>query len=351
MCTLGLPLPLPGFLVTSPTRITVLSAGTWGITLASLLQGKGCAVRVWEYDQGVVDVLKTKRVHPKLPQLIIPEAIVLGSDMAAMVKGAEVIVCVVPAAHLRQTARTLARAGYAGQPVVICTKGIEQGTHALPVDVVTEELGPTSRSKLAILSGPSHAEEVSLAMPTAITAAAEDPELAERVRELFMTPRFRVYTQTDLRGVELGAALKNVIAIACGISDGLGFGDNAKAGLITRGLSEILRLGVAMGAKPETFFGLAGVGDLVVTCMSRHSRNWKFGSLVGKGVPIDQALAEVGMVVEGYYTARAAVELAGIKHVDMPISQAVVQVCFEGKKPLDTVASLMLRDPKSEMQR
>jgi glycerol-3-phosphate dehydrogenase (NAD(P)+) len=181
--------------------------------------------------------------------------------------------------------------------------------------------------------------------------AAQDPALAERVRDLFMTPRFRVYTQTDIRGVELGGALKNVIAIACGISDGLGFGDNAKAGLITRGLSEMLRLGTALGTKPETFFGLAGVGDLVVTCMSRHSRNWKFGSLVGKGVPVEQALRDVGMVVEGYYTVRAAVELAAEKKVDMPITEAVAQVLFHGKAPSEAVTSLMLRDPKSETVR
>jgi len=337
--------------VAQSLSVTVLSAGTWGISLACLLHDKGYPVRVWEFAQPVVDTLRTTRRHPKLPALKIPPDLELNTDMAALVRGAEFIVCVVPAAHLRQTARTLAKSGYAGQPVVICTKGIEQGTHALPVDVVGQELGPACAGKLAILSGPSHAEEVSMGMPTAITVAAEDPALAERVRDLFMTPRFRVYTQTDVRGVELGAALKNVIAIACGISDGLGFGDNAKAGLITRGLSEILRLGIAMGAKPETFFGLAGVGDLVVTCMSHHSRNWKFGSLIGKGMPVDQALAEVGMVVEGYYTVRAAVDLARERNVELPIAEAVAQVVFHGKKPGETVSTLMLRDPKSEAAR
>ena len=334
-----------------PTRITVLSAGTWGITLACLLHSKGHAVRVWEFVPAVVEALRATRRHPKLPGLAIPPDLELGSDLAAAVKGADAIVCVVPAAHLRQTARSLAQAGYAGQPVVVCTKGIEQGTHALPVDVVSQELGSAATGKLAILSGPSHAEEVSLGMPTAVTVAAQDPALAERVRDWFMTPRFRVYTQTDLRGVELGGALKNVIAIACGISDGLGFGDNAKAGLITRGLSEMLRLGIALGAKSETFFGLAGVGDLVVTCMSRHSRNWKFGSLIGKGVPVEQALKDVGMVVEGYYTVRAAVDLAAEKKIDMPITEAVAQVLFHGKSPKEAVPSLMLRDPKSETVR
>jgi glycerol-3-phosphate dehydrogenase (NAD(P)+) len=263
------------------------------------------------------------------------------------VVGADAIVCVVPAAHLRQTARTLARS-YTGKPVIICTKGIEQGTHALPVEVLISELGPACAPQLGVLSGPSHAEEVSRGLPTAIAAAAEDPKLAEFIRDLFITPRFRVYTQPDVRGVELGAALKNVIAIACGISDGLGFGDNAKAGLMTRGLSEIVRLGVSLGARPETFYGLAGVGDLVVTCMSHHSRNWKFGSLLGSGMPVQQALGEVGMVVEGYYTARAAVELAAAQHVDMPISQAVGAVLFEDFTPAEAVTRLMLRDAKSE---
>ena len=334
--------------MTQSTRITVLSAGTWGISLACLLHAKGHQVRVWEFAQAVVDTLRATRRHPKLPDLVIPPELDLSTDMPALVRGAEVIVCVVPAAHLRQTARSLAQAGYAGQPVVVCTKGIEQGTHALPLDVVREELGAACAGKLGVLSGPSHAEEVSRGLPTAVTAAAEEPALAERIRDLFATPRFRIYTQADVRGVELGGALKNVIAIACGISDGLGFGDNAKAGLITRGLSEILRLGVSLGARSETFFGLAGVGDLVVTCMSRHSRNWKFGSLLGAGMPVEQALQEVGMVVEGYYTARAAVDLAVAQGVDMPITQAVAGVLFEGHKPAEAVPRLMLRDPKSE---
>ncbi len=332
----------------SPKRITILSAGTWGISLAWLLHGKGHTVRVWEFAQEVVDILKATRRHPKLPDLQIPADLELSTDMAALVRDAEVIVCVVPAAHLRQTAQTLAKSGYAGQPIVICTKGIEQGTHALPVDVMREELGAASNGKLGVLSGPSHAEEVSRGLPTAITAAAEDLALAESIRELFATPRFRVYTQTDVKGVELAAALKNVIAIACGISDGLGFGDNAKAALITRGLSEMLRLGVNLGAHTETFSGLSGLGDLVVTCMSRHSRNWKFGSLLGSGTPVEQALKDVGMVVEGYYTVRAAVDLAAQQKVGMPITEAVAAILFHGQKPSETVGRLMMRDPKRE---
>jgi glycerol-3-phosphate dehydrogenase (NAD(P)+) len=332
-------------------NIALLCAGTWGISLATLLHGKGHAVRVWEVAPEVVRVLSETRRHPKLPDLRIPPDLPLTTDIAACLHGAEAIVFVPPAAHLRETARRVAAAGYAGQRAIICSKGIEQGSHALPLEVVREELGPAAEGRIGILSGPSHAEEVSRGLPTAVAAAAADLALAEWIRDLFATPRFRIYTQTDVVGVELAAALKNVIAIACGISDGLGFGDNAKAGLITRGLQEILRLGTARGARPETFFGLAGIGDLVVTCMSRHSRNWKFGSLVGAGTAPERALKDVGMVVEGYYTVRAAVELAAQAGVDMPISQAVAAVLFHGQAPLEAVSALMLRDPKSEMQR
>jgi glycerol-3-phosphate dehydrogenase (NAD(P)+) len=329
-------------------NLTVLSAGTWGISLAALLHGKGHAVRVWEFSQAVVDELTRTRRHPKLPGFEVPAALELSTDLAALLAGAEALVCVVPATHVRATTRRVAAEGYAGQPYVICSKGIEQGTLCLMHEVAAQELGAAGAGRIVLLSGPSHAEEVSRGLPTAVTVAGEPMALAEEVQALFMTPRFRVYTQTDLMGVELGAALKNVIAISCGISDGLGFGDNAKAGLVTRGLAEILRLGLSMGARPETFYGLAGVGDLVVTCMSRHSRNWKFGSLVGQGRTAEQALAEVGMVVEGYYTVQAAAALAQRQGVDMPITQAVAAVLFHGLKPLEAVSGLMLRDAKSE---
>lgn len=330
-------------------KVTVLSAGTWGISLAALLHGKGETVRVWEFDPEVVRVLRETRRHPRLKELEVPEAILPTNDLDEALAGCEVIVCVVPAAHLRETARRVIAAGYAGQLFVICSKGIEKGTHHLPHEVAAQELGEAARGRIVVLSGPSHAEEVSRNLPTAVAVAGESLATAEEVQALFMTPRFRVYTQTDMVGVELGAALKNVIAIACGISDGLGFGDNAKAGLITRGLSEILRLGTAMGARSETFIGLAGVGDLVVTCMSRHSRNWKFGSLVGKGLTPAAALDEVGMVVEGYHTVEAAVELAQTWNVEMPITGAVAAVLFDGMTAMEAVSGLMLRDAKSEI--
>ena len=332
-------------------KITVLSAGTWGITLAALLEGKGHAVRVWEFSPEVVRTLSETRRHPKLPEFEVPAGLMLTTDMAQALEGAQAVVCVVPAAHMRTTCRVLADSGYAGQPVVICTKGIEKDSLVLMTDVAHQELGPAATERLAVLTGPSHAEEVSRGLPTVVSAVAEDPRLAEQIQQMFITPRFRVYSHTDIRGVELGGALKNVIAIACGISDGLGNGDNAKAALITRGLHEILRLGVALGALPETFFGLTGLGDLVVTAMSRHSRNWKFGSLVGSGVPPQEALEQVGMVVEGHYTVQATVALARREGVEMPISEAVHQVLFEGLPPADGVAALMMRQPKSETAR
>lgn len=330
-------------------NVTVLSAGTWGISLATLLHGKGETVRVWEHSAEVVAAIVQSRRHPKLPDVRVPEEMAVSGDLAGALADSEVIVCAVPAAHLRETCERVAQSGtYRGQLFIVGTKGIEHGTHALMHQVAEQALGEAAAGRVALLSGPSHAEEVSRGMPTAVSVACTDAEAAARAQALFMTPRFRVYTQPDVVGVALGSSLKNIIAIACGTSDGLGFGDNAKAGLITRGLSEILRLGTAMGARPETFSGLTGIGDLVVTCMSQHSRNWRFGYLLGQGRPPDTALAEVGMVVEGYYTVRAALELAGERGVEMPISQAVAAVVFQGMKPMEAVTGLMLRDPKSE---
>lgn len=331
-------------------NIAVLAAGTWGITLASLLARKGMDVKVWEIDDGLVKELLATRRHPKLPHLEIPKALSISSDLPATIAGVEIIVSVVPAAHMRATCRLVAKNWPGEQMFVICSKGIEAGSHALLSDVAQEELGEGSEHVIGILSGPSHAEEVSREIPTAVTSAAPYLSTAERIRDLFSTSRFRIYTQTDMLGVELAGALKNVIAIACGISDGLGFGDNSKAGLVTRGLSEIMRLGLLMGAKRETFFGLAGMGDLVVTCMSPHSRNWKFGNLLGQGYTPGDALKQVGMVVEGYYSVKTAVELSAVHQVEMPIAETVAAVLFGGTSPEEAVTALMMREPKSEMQ-
>lgn len=331
-------------------QVTVLSAGTWGITLAVLLANKGQRVRVWEFATEVVEELTRTRRHPKLGEMTIPDELVITQDMAVALEKSDCIVCAVPASHVRTTCKTLAQVGYNGQLFVICSKGIEEGTHELLADVARAELGAAAVDRIGVLSGPSHAEEVSRNIPTAVAAAAVKLATAEEIRDLFITPRFRIYTQTDLIGVELGAALKNVVAIACGISDGLGFGDNSKAALITRGLSEIVRLSLSMGANAETFFGLAGIGDLVVTAMSQHSRNWKFGNFLGQGQTPEQALESVGMVVEGHYTVRAAVELAQANGVDMPITEAVASVIFKGVPALKAVTDMLARDPKSEME-
>ena len=333
-----------------PVNVLVLGAGTWGTTLAGHLHGGGHQVRVWEYAPEVVAELERSRRHPKLPDVEIPGGIEFTTEIQTAASGMEIVVCAVPAGHVRETFRGLAGGGYSGQMVVICSKGIEDGTHALLSEVVSDELGAASRGRIGVLSGPSHAEEVSRQIPTAVTASAEDIALAERIRDLFMTPTFRIYTQTDLVGVELAAALKNVIAIACGISDGLGFGDNSKAALMTRGLSEIVRLGIHLGARAETFYGLAGIGDLMVTCMSGHSRNRNFGYHLGRGLTTNEALEQVGMVVEGYYTVRAAAELAVEHGIEMPITVGVDDVVFKGLRPLEAGSALMMRDPGREME-
>ncbi len=334
----------------SKTRITVLGGGTWGMSLAHVLHDAGHDVRVWEFVPSVVETLIRTRRHPKLPKLVIPEDMQFSTDLAQSLRGAEAIVCAVPMEHLRRTAKSVVAAGYAGQPVIIGSKGIEDGTYALTVDVWSEELGAAGAGRVGVLYGPSLADEVSASLPTAVVSSAADPALMERIRVLFNRPWFRVYVQPDVRGVELGGAIKNVIAIACGVSDGLGFGYNAKAALMTRGLAEMVRLGAHMGARPDTLYGMAGVGDLIVTCASPHGRNWKFGSLLGQGRTPDQALAEVGQAVEGRYTVRAARALADKLGVEMPIAHAVYDVVYQGHVPREILATLMLRDPSSEAQ-
>ncbi len=331
-----------------PARVTVLGAGSWGMSLAHVLADAGQTVRVWEFVPSIVEALARTRRHPRLPDLVIPQDMRFTNDIREFARDAEVFVCAVPVAHIRATARALLKAGYAGQPVIIGSKGIEPGTHCLTVDMWEQELGAAARRRMAVLSGPSIAKEVTASLPTAVVASAADPALMDQVQELFMRPWFHVFTQPDVIGVELGGALKNVIAVACGISDGLGFGVNAKAALMTRGLAEMVRLGVSLGAKPETFYGLAGNGDMILTSVSPHGRNNQFGALLGKGRTPEQAQTEVGQVVEGAYTVRAAVELADKHRLDMPIARAVHAVLFEGHAPGDVVAALMRGGTKRE---
>jgi glycerol-3-phosphate dehydrogenase (NAD(P)+) len=329
-------------------NITVLGAGAWGMSLAHVLHDAGHTIRVWEFVAGLVETLERTRRHPKLPNYAIPGDLHFGADMAEMLRGAEAIVCAVPAEHLRETARRVVQLGHGGQRVIIGSKGIEWGTHALAADVWGQEAGAAGAGKIGVLYGPSLADDVLRSLPTVVVAASGHVALTDSIRTLFMRPWFRVYTDPDVRGIELGGSLKNVIAIACGISDGLGFGTNAKAALMTLGLGDMVRLGVRMGARAETFYGMAGIGDLIATCTSVHGRNWRFGSLIGQGYGAEQALVEVGQVVEGRYTLRSAAELAVEHRVEAPVVRAVHDVVYGGRGAREVFVTLLQSDPGHE---
>ena len=334
-------------------NVAVLGCGSWGLTLARLLSRRGLDVRAWEFDPSVAEQLKKKRcLETKLPGVRIPDSVMLSTDLGEVVDGREVIVFAVPSQTTRLTCESLKKASRVEPEILVsASKGLERGTLLTMREVIEEVLQPAEPGSIVALSGPSHAEEVSRDIPTSVVVAGPSDEINRRAQALFMTERFRVYTNDDPHGVELAAALKNVIAIAAGISDGLGFGDNAKAALISRGLSELIRLGTQTGAKPYTFTGLAGLGDLVATCTSKHSRNRNFGVLIGKGIPQQEALTRIGMVVEGVETARSVLKLQERYEVDEPISAEVYRVLFEGKSPAKAVPDLMLREAKPELER
>ena len=277
----------------------------------------------------------------------LPKELHLTSDLSC-VKGCEVVVLATPSFAVRGTARNLAPLLDPGTIVVSVSKGIEKETSMTLTDAIGEELGP--RFPVVALCGPSHAEEVGRRVPTAVVSASRDQEAAEKVQDLFMNGRFRVYTSPDIVGVELGAALKNIIALCAGVCDGMGFGDNTKAALMTRGLTEIARLGVAMGGRKETFAGLTGVGDLIVTCTSMHSRNRRCGILIGQGVPVEEAIKQIGAVVEGYYATANGKALADKMGVEMPITEAAYSVLYEGKDPRQVLTELMTRAKKHEIE-
>ncbi|MGB9885959.1 MAG: NAD(P)H-dependent glycerol-3-phosphate dehydrogenase [Moorellales bacterium] len=331
--------------------VAVLGAGSWGTALAVLLAEKGYRVRLWARRPEAAEELRWRRENLSyLPGIVIPFEVAVTSDLAEALHNAEVVVLSVPSHALRPTLR-LARSLLPRQALLVNTaKGLEADSLRRLSQVVTEELGEEAGARLAVLSGPSHAEEVSRRFPTAVVVASQELGTAEAIQDLFSTSYLRVYTNPDLVGVELGGALKNVIALASGMADGLGFGDNTRAAIITRGLAEIARLGVRLGANPLTFAGLAGLGDLVVTCTSPHSRNRQAGLLIGRGHTLEQALAQVGMVVEGVRTTRAACELADRMGVEMPISREVYRVLFEGRAPQEGVARLMLRNKAREVE-
>ncbi|MCI6499655.1 MAG: NAD(P)H-dependent glycerol-3-phosphate dehydrogenase [Lachnospiraceae bacterium] len=321
--------------------IAILGAGGWGLGIAVLLNNNGHNVTMWSAVEREVNMLKEERENKiSLPGIKISENIHITSDMKEAVDNKDMIIMAVASSYVRQTAAKLKEFVKNGQIIVNVAKGIEEKTLYTLTDVISEEIPDAD---VAVLSGPSHAEEVGRGIPTTCVAGAATRETAEYIQNIFMSDCFRVYISSDVLGIELGGALKNVIALAAGIADGLGYGDNTKAALITRGIGEIGRLGVAMGAKFETFCGLTGIGDLIVTCASMHSRNRRAGILIGKGYKMDDAMKEVNMVVEGVYSAKAALELGKKYNIQMPIIEKVNEILFDGLDAGEAVKDLMMR--------
>lgn len=326
--------------------VCVLGAGSWGSALAALLSENGHEVTLWSIDEKEVEMLLTYREQKdKLPGVKIPENICVTSSLSDAVAGKEVLVFAVPSVFVRSTAKSVSPFYEVGQMIVDVAKGIEEKSLMTLSQIIEEEI---SGAEVCVLSGPTHAEEVGRKMPTTCVVGAKKKETADFLQDMFMNEYFRVYTSPDMAGIELGGALKNVIALAAGIADGLGYGDNSKAALITRGIAELSRLGMAMGGKLETFAGLSGIGDLIVTCTSRHSRNHNAGELIGKGYTMEEAMSQVKMVVEGVYSAKAALALAHKYQVSMPIVEEINQVLFEGKNAREAVEELFLRDKRVE---
>lgn len=330
-------------------KIAVLGPGSWGTALAQTLAENGHDVRIWGNVPEQIDEINTYHTNQHfLPDLKIPETIIGYHELVEAVDGADAVLFVVPTKAIRAVAQELINKMNTKPVIIHASKGLEQGTHKRISEVIEEEIPAEKRQAIVVLSGPSHAEEVAVHDITTITAASTDQTAAAYVQELFMNDYFRIYTNNDVIGVETGAALKNIIAIGAGAIHGLGFGDDAKAAIMTRGLAEISRLGVAMGANPLTFIGLSGVGDLIVTCTSVHSRNWRAGNLLGKGHNLDEVLENMGMIVEGVSTTKAAVELAEQLGVDMPITQTIYRVLYEGEDIKKAAKEIMLRDGKME---
>lgn len=327
-------------------KVTVIGAGSWGIALAKLLHTNGHKVTVWSIVESEIAMLREKHEHVhKLPGVKLPEDMEFTTDLGASIQGREVLVLAVPSVFTRSTAKSMAPFVTDGQMIVCVAKGIEEDTLMTISDVVEQEI---PQADVTVMCGPSHAEEVGIGLPTTVVAGARTKATAERIQDLFMNDVFRVYTSPDMLGMELGGSLKNVIALAAGMADGLGYGDNTKAALITRGIAEIARLAVAMGAKLETLCGLTGIGDLIVTCESKHSRNRKAGMLIGQGYTMQQAMDEVKMVVEGVYSAKAALALAKKYDTELPIIEEVNKVLFADKPAKEAVKDLMIREKRPE---
>ncbi len=329
-------------------KVGIMGAGAWSIALATVLRNNGNEVTIWSYLESEVEMLKKDRENSiSLPGIKLDESVKITSDIREAASGTDIIVMAVAARFVRQTAARLSGIVSEGQIIVSVGKGLEDGSFMTLTQVIKDEL---PKVETAVLSGPSHAEEVGRGIPTTVVAGAEKREIAEAVQNVFMNKVFRVYTSPDVLGIELGGSLKNVIALAAGMADGLGFGDNTKAALITRGIAEISRLCSAMGADSRTMGGLSGIGDLIVTCASMHSRNRRAGILIGQGKSVDEAMKEVKATVEGVYSAKAAFNLAKKYNVSMPIVEQVNKVLFEGKDVKEVVMELMDREKKSEIE-
>ncbi len=329
-------------------NIGILGAGSWGIALTKLLSGNGHNVTVWSIDKDEIAMLNEHREHlTKLPGVIIGDNVSFTTDVEVACKDKKILVMVVPSPFIRSTAKTIAPYVNKEQIIVNVSKGIEESTLMTLTEVISDEIKDV---EVAVLSGPSHAEEVGKGMPTTVVAGAKSRDIAELIQDTFMSDFFRVYTSPDVVGIELGGALKNVIALAAGIADGLGCGDNAKAAIITRGIVEISRLGCALGGQESTFAGLSGIGDLIVTCASKHSRNRNAGYLMGQGKTYKEAMEEVKMVVEGVYSAKAALELSKKMNIEMPIVEMVNKILFEDLSAKEAMTKLLTRMKTSESQ-
>lgn len=330
-------------------KIGIIGAGSFGLALGVLLNNNGHKVTIWSRgtnEKEFEEVVKTRENKSKLPGVLIPKEVDFTKDIEKTVKENELIVLAVPSPGMRNTAKMIKEYVSDGKIIVNVTKGIEADTLMTMSDIIEEEI---PNCKVCILSGPTHAEEVGRGMPTSIVAGAKEKSIAEFVQNVFMNESFRVYTSPDILGIEIGSSLKNVIALAAGVADGLGYGDNTKAAIITRGIAEITRLGIKMGGKAETFSGLTGIGDLIVTCASMHSRNRRAGILIGEGKTMEEAMAEVKMVVEGVHSAKAAIQLAKKYDVELPIIEQVNEILFNNKPAKEAVKGLMLRDKKAEI--
>ena len=327
-------------------NISVIGAGSWGIALAVALQKNGHQVSVWSIIEDEIKMLNEKREHvDKLPGVKLADEMTFTTDLENSIQGKDLLVLAVPSPFVRKTAASMKPFVGEGQLIVNVAKGVEEHTCLTLSEIIEEEI---PQATVAVLSGPSHAEEVGRGLPTTLVVGAKKKVTAEYIQNVFMGDVLRVYTSPDVKGIELGGALKNVVALAAGIAAGLGYGDNTMAALITRGIAEITQIGLALGCQYETFAGLTGIGDLIVTCASKHSRNRRAGMLIGQGYTMDEAMAEVKMIVEGVYSAKAGMELANKYNLEVPIIQQVNEILFENKSASEAVDDLMFRDKKVE---